>query len=324
MKTICKLSLISLLVSSALYSHAEITLYEGEKGVLTFGGDAEYNINYQNFDGDESANDFSQDGRLLIRFNGKTTTSAGYFAEFEVEPILTHNGNVDHDDAWFAFGQENNWDIRVGDFEGYDLFPAGQDTFLTSSAYKVNNARGRGTAEGDSVGHVAFTKYAGPMQFELGVMMAEEDGISDNAVYVRPVVAYSDNGFTLAAGVEMDVTNETNPNDEIGYGVRGSYSSGDASYNAAIAHLDKGDLGGDITSATLNATFGSLGVGYYYSAQDFDASEDEHAIMASYKIPNVLDIKDFSIYLGAYHTRNVGYVDGRNETGVRTRLKYEF
>ncbi len=37
------------------------------------------------------------------------------------------------DDAVFFFGRENDWKIKVGRFEAYDMFPLNQDTFIEYS-----------------------------------------------------------------------------------------------------------------------------------------------------------------------------------------------
>lgn len=329
MDKLVKLSVLGALVASTMTAQANVTVYSGDKGTLDIGGDVEYNVNYQNKDyNDEDENDFSQDGRLLLSVHGKTQLKSGHYAEFKADPTLTHDGEVGHDDAWFAFGKEADWKVQMGDFEAYDLFPLGQDTYLTTSTYQVENARGRGMAGYDTAGHVMYAKEAGNFHFETGAMMGDVKG-EDNAIFVRPVLAHSANGLTLAAGVETDVNSDTNPDDEIGYGARASYSWADNTVNLAAAQMDAGEAregiyDNDVTSATLNGVFGPIGLGYFWSSEDADGSEDEHAVNASYKISDVMAIDNFDMYLGAYHTQNVGYVEDKDETGLRTRFKYVF
>ncbi|MFP1461802.1 carbohydrate porin [Escherichia coli] len=40
------------------------------------------------------------------------------------------HGSVNIDDAVFFFGKENDWKVKVGRFEAYDMFPLNQDTFF--------------------------------------------------------------------------------------------------------------------------------------------------------------------------------------------------
>lgn len=42
-------------------------------------------------------------------------------------------GKMNLDDAVFFFGRENDWKIKVGRFEAYDMFPLNQDTFIEYS-----------------------------------------------------------------------------------------------------------------------------------------------------------------------------------------------
>lgn len=47
----------------------------------------------------------------------------GNFAGFSVQPLADLTGKMNLDDAVFFFGTENDWKVKVGRFEAYDMFP---------------------------------------------------------------------------------------------------------------------------------------------------------------------------------------------------------
>ncbi len=49
------------------------------------------------------------------------------------------HGSVNIDDAVFFFGKENDWKVKVGRFEAYDMFPLNQDTFVEHSGNTAND-----------------------------------------------------------------------------------------------------------------------------------------------------------------------------------------
>jgi hypothetical protein len=49
------------------------------------------------------------------------------------------DGKMNLDDAVFFFGQQDDWKIKIGRFEAYDMFPLNQDTFIEYSGNTAND-----------------------------------------------------------------------------------------------------------------------------------------------------------------------------------------
>lgn len=141
------------------------------------------------------------------------------------------HGSVNIDDAVFFFGKENDWKVKVGRFEAYDMFPLNQDTFVEHSGNTANNlyddgsgyiymmkeGRGRSNAGGNFL----VSKQLDNWYFELNTLL--EDGTSlyndgnyhgrdmeqqKNVAYLRPVIAWSPTEeFTVSAAMEANVVN---------------------------------------------------------------------------------------------------------------------
>lgn len=65
-------------------------------------------------------------GRILIGLDGYRTSANNQFAGFTVQPLADLSGSMDLDDAAFFFGQENNWKMKIGRYEAFDMFPLNQ------------------------------------------------------------------------------------------------------------------------------------------------------------------------------------------------------
>ncbi|MGC6627748.1 carbohydrate porin, partial [Escherichia coli] len=71
--------------------------------------------------------------------DGMRKLDNGYFAGFSAQPLGDMYGSVNIDDAVFFFGKENDWKVKVGRFEAYDMFPLNQDTFVEHSGNTAND-----------------------------------------------------------------------------------------------------------------------------------------------------------------------------------------
>ena len=75
-----------------------------------------------------------QQGRAVLRVT-PTYTSGSFFIQGQVEVVgnqcqaasnvCTQSGTVDTDDLWIRVGQWNAWDLKVGRFEGWELYHTG-------------------------------------------------------------------------------------------------------------------------------------------------------------------------------------------------------
>jgi hypothetical protein len=327
-------------------------------------------------------------GRLLIGLDGYRRNENGQFSGFSVQPTADLHGSMGVDDAAFFFGEEKDWMAKIGRFEAYDMFPLNQDTFIEYSGNTANDLyadgygyvymmkEGRGRS--DSGGNILLNKNIGNFYFELNTLL--EDGTSlfadnnyhgnhleqdKNAAYLRPVIAWKGDVYSIAAAMETNVVNNAygykdaqgNTIDQSkrnGYGMTMTWNGQKADpengivANLSTAYMDATDEK-DFTVGA-NALWKNLELGYIYAhnkIEDFSidglrasdykddwfnepGSYDIHTIHASYLIPNVMDMKNFNVYLGAYMSLLDGEKtysdDDSNEKryGGRVRFKYFF
>ena len=375
-----KLSLAALAVATSFTATAGISIVDNEQGSFSIGGDVEFDFNYQDNDQADTLNtenkdsNYNQTGRVLIEFAGERKTENGHYLAVKAQPLMDSNGEVNLDDAYFSFGKQGGWDLRMGRFEAYDMFPVGQDTFLEYSGdtandlyrdgagyvYQMKEARGRAT----SAGQLMYSQTFDNLYVELASVIGERadlfgtntegDGVTyhgrevisnKDAIVVRPVVAYQMGDFRIAGAIEANLVKDAviddagnDLSDRIGYGITANYSINDLSVNANVAYLDA--LNEKDTSVGLNVLWKGFGLGYIYGVNDFDAKSDFYdgkvkidTFYASYEFANVLDVEDFSIYLGAFHTSlneegkrlNEGAMFSElDDKGARVRFKYFF
>ena len=82
---------------------------------------------------------WDMNGRILLGFDGLRNGINGKYAGFSVQPLADINGKMNLDDAAFFFGQQNDWKIKIGRFEAWDMFPLNQDTFIEYSGKTAND-----------------------------------------------------------------------------------------------------------------------------------------------------------------------------------------
>lgn len=324
-------------------------------------------------------------GRLLIGVDGYRRNDNGQFSGFTVQPLADLHGSMNVDDAAFFFGEENNWQAKVGRFEAYDMFPLNQDTFVEYSGNTANDLysdgygyiymmkEGRGRS--NSGGNFNLSKNIGNWYFELNTLV--EDGTSlfadknyhgnnltndKNAVYLRPIVAWKGDAFSAAVAMESNVVNnaygyENAQGDTVdqskrnGYGMTMTWDGQKADpedgvvANFSTAYLDAQDE--KDFSIGANALWHRLELGYIYAHNKIDQFNNSnfmrndngdyafdgagkysvHTIHTSYLIPNIMDMQNFNLYLGAYASMlDTADAENGDDTryGVRARFKYFF
>ncbi len=326
-------------------------------------------------------------GRLLIGVDGYRRNDNGQFSGFTVQPLADLHGSMNVDDAAFFFGEENNWQAKVGRFEAYDMFPLNQDTFVEYSGNTANDLysdgygyiymmkEGRGRS--DSGGNFNLSKNIGNWYFELNTLV--EDGTSlfadknyhgndltndKNVVYLRPILAWKGEAFSAAVAMESNVVNnaygyENAQGDTVdqskrnGYGMTMTWDGQKADpedgavANFSTAYLDAQDE--KDFSIGANVLWHRLELGYIYAHNQIDEFNNSnfmrndngdyafdgagkysiHTIHSSYLIPNIMDMQNFNLYLGAYASMLDTAEGDRNNGddtryGVRARFKYYF
>lgn len=365
MKNTFKLSLAAVLVSTAMAANAGISIVDNEEGNFSIGGDVEFDFNFQDREGVEN-NEFNQTGRILLEFAGERITNTGHVFQVNVQPLMESSGNVALDDAWFAFGAQDGWNLRMGRFEAFDMFPVGQDTFLEYSGdtsnelvsdaapyvYQMKEARGRG-----SDGQIMYSQTFNNLYVELGSMIGDRSDLfvggtyhgatidadkTKDSVLIRPVVGYQAGNFGIAASLETNLvknavvtTEGVDISDRMGYGVTANYTTADWNLIANFAYMDAVDENN--MTAGVNALYKGFGLGYIHANNEYENKKLTYTegkakvdtVYASYEFADVLQVDDFSIYLGAYYTTiddqtTAKVFEEESDKGVRVRFKYFF
>ncbi|HBO24609.1 MAG TPA: porin [Providencia sp.] len=184
-----------------------------------------------------------------------------------------------------------------------------------------------------------------------------------NVIYLRPVIAWQPNDFKVAVAMESQVINNAygdtvegkwqDMSKRNGYGMT-------VGWNTLAQDPDNG-LQLTLSTAYLDATsekdlsIGGFGLwrraqlGYIFAhndIKDFNSDKissdpnsvlnstpgkyDIHTIYASYELPQILDLDNYKIYLGAYYSRintdthNMINSHDNDRYGARARFKYFF
>lgn len=367
---------------------------------LKFYGDVEFNLDAASRTGSLTSLKTSSDknwapgsgerwdinGRILLGFDGIQHADNGKYAGFSVQPLADMKGKMNLDDAAFFFGQQESWLVKVGRFEAYDMFPLNQDTFIEYSGntandlysdgygyiYMMKEARGRS----NSGGNLLFSQTLDNWYFELNTLV--EDGSQlyvdrryhgseldnqKNVVYVRPVIAWRQGSYSVAAAMETNLVNNAygyndaagNWHDQsgrTGYGLTMSWNTlKDDPLDGVVVNLNTAYMDAEEEkdfSAGINALWHRVELGYIYAhnnINDFNISgvssecESDCAILApgkydihtfhtSWQLPNIMDMRNFNIYLGAYASwlDSSAEQQGDNQAryGARLRFKYLF
>lgn len=369
-------------------------------GELKFYGDVEFNMDSASRTGSltsmkTSANKnwalgdkerWDINGRILLGFDGLRKGANGKYAGFSIQPLADMNGKMNLDDAAFFFGQQDDWKIKIGRFEAWDMFPLNQDTFVEYSGNTANDLyrdgygyiymmkEGRGRSS--SGGNFLLSKNINNWYFEVNTLV--KDGSSlfvdqnyhgnaldnrKNVVYVRPVVAWQADPWSVAVAMESNLVNNAygyqnlsdrwvDQSSRTGYGMTMSWNTlkTDAEDGAVVnlntAYLDAADE--KDFSIGINALWHRVELGYIYAHNkigQFNLSGvnaecgndcailapgryDIHTIHASWQLPYIMDMSNFNIYLGAY----ASWLDSSAEKngnsderyGARVRFKYLF
>ena len=352
-------SVLALFVASAAHAGAS---FDTPQGKLNIGGDVEYDLTAQNF-GDTNANNTvspngvhdvqKASGRIIFDVNGERVLSNGNFAGFKINPAYSTNGSYqDGEDSWFSFGVKNDWAFKMGHYEAYDLSPAGQDTYVVGygdNLYRAKAARGRAS----SGSQVMLSKEAGQWHMEVSTMFGDDNGMYDttangNAWYgvavqknkdpllARPVVAWTGDTVTVAVGAELNLISDAyvdaageEISDWAGYGATASVkATDDLSFSVRGAYRAADE--GDSYSVGPGMQYQNFYAAYLYGQNTdetgvSDVDTETNVVYASYKIPAVMGIDNFDMYLGAsWGDEKIDDADTTEQYGARVRFKYFF
>lgn len=218
--------------------------YHNDYGELKLYGDVEFNMDGASRQGQitsvrtalgknnqpNKSDNWDINGRILIGVDGNHLKNNGNYAGFSVQPLADMTGKMNLDDAAFYFGQKDRWQVKLGRYEAYDMFPLGQDTFVQYSGNTANDLysdgfgyiymmkEGRGRS-GDG-GSVQLSHSLDDWYFEINALVEDGTALFDdsnyhgyqldnkkNVIYLRPVVAWQPNDFKVAIAMESQVIN---------------------------------------------------------------------------------------------------------------------
>lgn len=340
-------SVLALFVASA--AHAGAT-FDTPQGKLNIGGDVEFDVTADNFNeghGADATDSQHADGRLLLDINGERVLANGNYAGFKLNPVWSQRGNGSgSDDVWFGFGAKNDWGFKLGHFEAYDLSPAGQDTYVVGYGGDIYRANyGRGRQDGGNGGQAMFTKESGQWHMEVSTQFGDYDagvptGTEKNKdpLLARPVVAWTGDTVTVAVGAELNLISDAyttgvngtgeSESDWTGYAATATAKVND-DLSVALRSAYLADDDADKYSVGPNVQYQNFFASYLFGKTEATEGNDDaletNLIYASYKIPGVMGIDNFDMYLGAsWADQKKGNDDSTEEYGGRVRFKYFF
>ncbi len=343
-------SVLALFVASAAHAGAS---FDTPQGKLNIGGDVEYDVTADNYsEGARPTDTQYASGRILLDINGERALANGNYAAFKLNPLWGQQGGSGADDVWFGFGVKNDWGFKIGHFEAYDLSPAGQDTYTVGTeGYRANLARGRTSSatagDADKPGQVMLSKESGAVHFEVTTQFGDYGSGSNPAsvagtknkdpLIARPVIAWTGDTVTVAVGAELNLVtdayqyNGQDTSDWNGYGATASFKASD-DLTFALRGAYKDDVAGSSYSVGPNVQYQNFFIAYLNGKTKTDGtlgtidSETKlNEVYASYKIPGVMGLDNFDMYLGAsYGTTKVDSGTTDKEYGSRVRFKYFF
>lgn len=296
--------------------------FDTPEGRLKLYGDVEFNVDGASRTGqltslktstgkDWKAGDAERwdvNGRILIGLDGYRSVANNKFAGFTVQPLADLSGSMNLDDAAFFFGQENDWKVKIGRYEAFDMFPLNQDTYIEYSGNTANDLyddgygyiymmkEGRGRSSG---GAIQLSKISGPFYFEVnttgrdGTKLFQDSDYHGNSlenkknvIYVRPVIAVTMGDVTTAIAMESNVVNNAygytgsdgkfvDQSKRNGYGATLTWNGQKSNptdgmiVNLSTAYMDATDE--KDFSAGINGLWHDFELGYIYAKNDVKA-----------------------------------------------------
>lgn len=271
MQHIFKLAAVAALCAASL-AHAQTSPY-------TLNTQVEFDARLSNQVADTATN-VREGGSTVagqVQFDwGTRFNNSGYFVNVGLQLPLKKDEFHSVHDAWVQAGNALG-DLKLGRFEGMDLFPLGPDNvveYVTGyRTYQANTLRGR---HGSGVTHAALGVNAAPgLRLELGLVSTQETGLNHG---LRGTASYTTGPLTLRGGMESIKTVGT-AGSATGMGLSASFTLTESIFfNANFAAKDKD------SSIGLNATLGPFGMGWV-SVIDDRWIDKANTLYAAYTLP---------------------------------------
>jgi len=235
--------------------------------------------------------------------------------------------------------------------------------------YMMKEGRGRSNTGGNFLLSKQLDKWYFELNtlIEDGTSLYDQRGYhgremdqKKNVAYLRPVVSWSQDAYSVAVAMEKNPVKNAygyrdaqgkfiDQSDRTGYGMTMTWNGlkndplNGVVVNLSSAYMDASNEK-DFT-AGVNALWRRFELGYIYAhnrISDFagiicekncrikdKGSYNVHTVHASYQIPNVMNMQNFNVYLGAYYSiidseYRLRKGDSDNRYGARLRFKYFF
>jgi len=284
------------------------TAHAAEK-TYSIGADLELDLTQQN-------GNLGESGRVKLNATGVAKNDNGYFVKGVGQILVPLDGDVGYDDVYLQAGRDS-LNFQIGHFEGVSGFSKGKDTLVVHagsvSTYEANKSRGRfksGTAT-----HAAINGGAGAVSYQLGLV----NGNNNDVEGYRPAVSFKLGGASLTAIYDVY---EDGTNDWKGFGLTASVPMGGGTLGAGYAAGENNNV--DISSASVNYTKGSWGLGYIHAEDDITAvGASVDTFYGAYTMP-LFGIKDASVTLAASTSKADGVTGDDSENAARVRFNYTF
>lgn len=213
----------------------------------------------------------------MIGLDGYREINHSNYAGFTVQPLADLSGDMNLDDAAFYFGQKEEWNIKIGRYEAYEMFPLGQDTFIEYSGNTANDLyedgfgyfymmkEGRGRSKNG--GSIQLNKpFLNNFNFELNGLINNGEKMFNkstyhgynidkkkNVAYVRPVLSWKNDSVSTAIATETNVVKNAYgyyDNDE-----KFRDQSSRTGYGATLSWNSEGDWNASNKGLKINTSF---------------------------------------------------------------------
>jgi len=322
---------------SVLIAAAALSVAAGAHAAVGFNADANVELDTTNTSakkitavGPEATaanNSFGQGGRVEVNLAGKSTSGDNFVAG-RATLIAGKGGAASTDDMWVQFGSSKA-DLKLGRFEGADLYATGRDTVLNragSGVYATNTLRGR-----TSSAHAAATvNMGGGASLEVGIIETK-DTTAGTVKGIRPVVSFGAGPASVRLGFESGKkSNGTTWDSLSGFGATAGLKAGPGALNVNMASGKQKQAGGDLKRSAFAANY-TVDMGpwvFFESAKNTvgsAASEKITTFGAGYQLP-LFGVNGASITpaLSSSKATNAGVGSNKSDTSLRLRVNYGF
>jgi hypothetical protein len=258
----------------------------------------------------------TQSGRVELNASGKA--GANMFVAGKASFLAQKGGGVATDDMWVQAGS-SAVDVKLGRFEGADLFPLPGDTVVNHAGTVYNGGELRGRKGGNQF-HAAVTgNLGGGLAVEVGLVETKDATASKG---VRPAISYANGPLSARLGFESGKF--------IGSGNKVNGAAGSVGYDMGGFKLTGNFASGKINAAANNkasafgliGSFGPANLGFVSAKTGNGAAAGDTkttTVYGSYTMP-LFDVKGASI-TPAFSTSKAGTV---KDNSIRVRLNYTF